>query len=203
MCWQDHNSKTTLNNDILKKNIDWTQVEKIELQGGEILAMKGAKELYIWLTKRMNKKVDIITNGRLINDEWADNLVNGSDQIEISVNASTKKTHELVNKGSNYEIVINNIRKLIQLKYKHNLNTKIVYKYTIVTENIHEFTDAIKLANSSGCDSITFGCDKRMLSFLNENPKLKENIKKELSSINYKELKVHVNTKILKWLGLL
>lgn len=46
------------------------------------------------------------------NHEWAEHLVYGSRKIRISVNAATKRTHELINKVSNYDKVIENIKKL-------------------------------------------------------------------------------------------
>jgi MoaA/NifB/PqqE/SkfB family radical SAM enzyme len=203
MCGQNSRSKDKLDNDILKKHIDWAQVESIELQGGEILAMKEAKELYLWLTREMNKKVNLITNGLLINDEWAEFLVRGSNWITISVNAATKKTHELVNKGSVFEKVIDNTKKLINLKEKYNLNTKIIFHHTTVKENLHELADAIYLANALGCDSINFGFDKHVLPFLKKNPALKEKIKQKISFVMNEGLKIDCETNRLEHMGLL
>lgn len=66
MCDADTNSKLCLDTEFAKKNIDWSKVEKIVLTGGEILAIAPAKELFLWLTREMNKKVDILSNGSLI-----------------------------------------------------------------------------------------------------------------------------------------
>ncbi len=88
--------------------------------------------MYLWLTKVMNKKVNLVTNETLINDEWAEHLVKGSRKIRISVNAATKKTHELVNKGSKYDKVVENIRKLIYHKHHLNLDTQITFHFTIL-----------------------------------------------------------------------
>jgi len=203
MCLQDHKSKVMLDNNALKNQIDWTKIEDIEFQGGEILAMKRAKELYLWLTQKMNKKVNLITNGMLINDEWAEHLAKGSNWIEISVNAATKKTHELVNRGSNYELVLDNIKKLIYFKDKYNLKTEIIYKYTIVKENLHEIADAIKFADALSCDFINVGYDVSVPVFLNGNLILKEKIRNEISSIMNEDLKLKISRKRLNYLGLL
>ncbi len=192
MCSQDHRAKITLDNNILKKNIDWSQVEDIEFQGGEILAMKNAKEMYIWLTEQMNKKVNLITNGTLINDEWAARIVKGSKWIAISVNAVTKKTHEIVNKGSKYERVIDNIKNLIHLKYHYNSNIIIDYKYTIVPENISEIADAIEFADSLGCDSITYGFSASVPRTLRENKELGERMKSKIYRLVNGNLKIEI-----------
>ena len=203
MCRQDHQNNLMLDSDILKKNINWSYVENIELQGGEILAMKDAKNMYLWLTKQMNKKVDLITNGVLINDEWAEHLVRGSRKIRISVNAASKKTHELINKGSNYEKVINNIRKLISLKQYHNLDVKIQYKFTIVPENINEIADAIEVADNLGCSKINFGYDHMVPSVIRENNELHEQLKNRLNQLVRSNLKIEIEQYRLRLLGLL
>jgi MoaA/NifB/PqqE/SkfB family radical SAM enzyme len=202
MCPQDHNNNLILNGDILRKNINWDQVDEIELQGGEVLAMKDAKKMYLWLTQQMGKKVNLITNGMLINDEWAEHLVQGSGKIRISVNAASKKTHELVNKGSNYEKVIDNIRKLIHLKHHHNLDVKIQYKFTITPENVREIADAIEVADNLGCDKINYGYDRTVPAILRGDKELREHLKHTIDRLVGSNLKIEVERCRLRLLGL-
>lgn len=203
MCPQDHQVNLTLASDILKKNISWSFVENIELQGGEVLAMKDAKEMYLWFTKQMNKKVNLITNGVLINDEWAEYLVHGSEKVRISLNAASKKTHELINKGSNFEKVINNIRKLISLKQQYNLDVKIQYKFTIVPENIYEIADAIEVAENLGCDKINYGYDSKVPSIIRTNNELRECLKHKINELIGSNLNMEIERSRLNLLGLL
>lgn len=183
MCWQNHNANIRLNNDILKNNIDWPKIENIELQGGEILAMKDACEMYLWLTQQMKRKVNIITNGLLINDKWADCLVKGSKKITISVNAATAKTHELVNCGSNFLKVENNIKKLVALKHRHGLAVEIWFKYTIVPENIKEIAAAIEVARDLGCSKISYGYSAEIIAFFQKHEDIRQEIKNTLSQV--------------------
>jgi MoaA/NifB/PqqE/SkfB family radical SAM enzyme len=185
MCPQEHFSKKTLDYDVIRKNVDWARVDEIEMQGGEILAMKDAKALYLWLTAGLGKKVNIITNGVLIDDAWADHLVKGADWIQISVNAATKLTHELVNRKSSFDRVIANIKKLVAAKQEYALAVRIIFKYTIVAENVHEIADAILFAEDIGCDEIHFGYDAKVRDYLENNPevmlKLRDDIARQLS----------------------
>lgn len=204
MCVQNHKSKIMIDNDILKKNIDWKKVDDIALQGGEILAMKNARQMYLWLTKRLNKKVNLITNGILINDDWADHLVRGSNWIQISVNAATKETHEIVNRKSSFTRVINNLKKMIDLKHQYGSDVEIIYKFTMVNENIHEIGKAIEFANSLGCDSIAFGYKNPNVPFLlNWDKKLKEEIRHEISRLVNSNLRIKIGMKRLEQLGLI
>jgi len=203
MCNQDHRSKIIINNEILKKNINFSLIEDIDFQGGEILAMKNAREMYLWLTKELSKKVNLITNGILINDDWADNLVKGSNWIQISVNAATKKTHEIVNKNSSYTRVLDNIKKMVHLKNRYCSNVEIVYKFTIVPENIHEISEAIELADHLGCDQIAFGFDESIPHFLQDNKPLSNTIKNRIALLKSSKLKVDIERKRLETLDLI
>jgi len=183
MCRQDHRSKTMLNNEILKENIQWSRVQEITLQGGEILCMKNAKEFYLWLTKTLRKKVDIITNGSLINDEWAEHLIRGSNWIQLSINAATKNTYELISQGMYFNKVIDTIKKLVHLNKQNFSKTKIKLHYTIIPENFHEIPDAILLADALGCDEISFSYDPSLEDFLLKNPLLKVRIQKKINKL--------------------
>lgn len=202
MCPQDHHNNLILDSDFLKKNVNWDQVEDIELQGGEVLAMKDAKNMYLWLTKQMGKKVNLITNGMLIDDEWAEHLVQGSRKIRISVNAAGKKTHELINKGSHYEKVIDNIRKLIHLKHHYNLDVKIQYKFTITPENVREIADAIEVADNLGCDKINYGYDRTVPALLKGDKELRDHLKHSIDRLVGSNLKIEVERCRLQLLGL-
>jgi MoaA/NifB/PqqE/SkfB family radical SAM enzyme len=204
MCQQDHKSKTVINSDFLKKNVNWSLVENIRLTGGEVLLIKGIKELYLFLTQKKGKKVDIITNGTLIDNEWASLLVKGSNQVQISINAATKKTHSLVNKGSNFDKVIHNVKLLIALKRNFQSSAQIIYKYTICDKNIHEMVDAIELAESLGCDMIGYGYDRTTVPFiLNKEVELRNQTKKRLVQLRSADLNVKIGLQPLQKLGLL
>lgn len=203
MCHQNHKDTTMLNSELLKKQIDWDKIDEVELQGGEILAMKEAKKFYLWLTQVKKKRVNVITNGMLINDEWAKHLVTGADWIQISVNAATKEVHEKVNQNSKYEQVIENIAKLTSAKKELNSSTRIIYKYCAVPENIHEIAKIIPLADKLGCDEVAFGYDGKMLQHLSSMEEYKETLKEELrAEINTKR-PIVIERKKLEHLGLL
>ncbi len=97
MCPQNHRLKIALKNDMLKRNIDWSRVDDIVIQGGEVLAIPSAKEFLIWLTEKMNKKIKLVTNGLLLNREWAERLIMGSEWVEVSVNFAFHSYHFLNN----------------------------------------------------------------------------------------------------------
>ena len=203
MCRQDHLSKITLDNRVLKKNISWQNIENIIFTGGEILAINNAKKLYLWLTRQMNKKVSLLTNGILLDNQWREHLLRGAKWIMISVNAATKKTGEFVNKGTNYEKLIDNIKKLILLKRQYSLDVKIIYKFTIVPENMHEIADAIVFAKELGCDKISYSYDEFVPFVLEKHKQAKERIKGELLRVIKGNPRIEIDRNRLEYLNLL
>jgi len=204
MCPQNHCLKTMLDNKTLKQNIDWSNVQDIILQGGEILAITQAKDFYLWLTKKQKKKVNLITNGMLIKNKWFKYLIEGSNWIQISVNAATETTHEKVNQGSKFDIVIDNIGKLVRTKATLKSNTEIIYKYTIIPENIDEIPLAIVFAEKLGCDSIQYGYSDDAFKLLRGNQGLCLKINEKITDLlTKKKLKLKIYKGGLWYLGLL
>jgi tetratricopeptide (TPR) repeat protein len=204
MCRQDHRLKIALKNEMLKKNIDWSRIEDVTFQGGEVLAIPSAKEFLIWLTEKMQKKIKLVTNGLLVNREWAERLARGSEWIEISVNAASKKTHEFVNKGSDFDRVIRNIKMLVDSKRRHSIKTEIRFHFTIVPENVQEIAQAVEFADRLGCDLIAYSFDSpRVENFLFRQKKTKEKIKSELFKLGSRNLKIRIQRNQLEQLGLI
>jgi MoaA/NifB/PqqE/SkfB family radical SAM enzyme len=202
MCDQDHRSRTALERATLERNVDWARVEDCELQGGEILAMREARAFYLWLTAR-GTRTSLITNGLLVDDEWAEHLARGARWVQVSVNASTKATHELVNHGSKFERVLGGLGRLVDTRRRLASDVAIVYKFTIVTANVHEIADAIGLAESLGCDEIAFGYDAPVPAYLAERPDLARALRQRLAGLLAAPRRIAVERTRLRYLGLL
>lgn len=196
MCEQNHDSLEMTDINVFKNNVDWSKVENIELQGGEILYMPGAKELYVWLTERLDKKLDVISNGTLLNELWAEKFVKGSKSIKISVNAASKAVYDLINRASNFDRVIENIKLLVSFKKKYKNQCQIIFHHTVIAENFHEMPDSIILADSLGCDEVSFCFTSSVKDFLFKNNKLVEAVKARLVNLLDSDIKVKVSNSV-------
>lgn len=204
MCPQDHRSGVSINSEVLKKNIDWSRIGDILLQGGEVLAMPEARKLLIWLIDKKHKKIKLVTNGLLINRQWAERLVSGSEWIEISVNAATKKMHEQVNRGSDFDRVIKNIKMLLEVKKATSSKAEIRFHFTIIPKNILEIAQAIRLASKLHCDIITFCYDHPATEyFLNGHREIRNKIREDISKAANDDLGVKIQRNHLGQLGLI
>jgi len=139
----------------------------------------------------------------LINDEWAEHLVLGSSWISVSVNAATKSVHEVVNLKSNFDRVILGIKRLVNQKRRHGRDVRIVYKFTIVPENLHQLADAIEVADALGCDDIAYGYANGVKEALEQNNDLRRGLMKRLQALSGRDLGVTIERNRLEHLGLM
>lgn len=179
MCWQDHKDKRSLDVTKLIENVDIKPFEDIELQGGETLLIPAAKSFFDYASFN-GKKVSVMTNGLPISDGWAEKIACNSSFLYISINAATKETHELVNQGSRWEIVLMNVQKLREAREKNRTELKIRGHMTIVVENLKEIPLFIKTFKKLGFDEIDFGFDKKVPDYLRSYPFKKIRLRLEI-----------------------
>lgn len=180
MCFQDHGNSVVVNPEAVKENIDFSSFEDICLWGGEPLCLPQTKQIFKYIAETVGKKVSMETNGMLIDDEWAKLIAKHGGYILFSLNAATKKTHELINRGSKWEKVLENIQKIRQQRAAFKSNVRILGHMTIVKENLSEIAMFIKSYKELGFDEINFNYDSKVFVYLNEKKSLKEKLKKEI-----------------------
>jgi MoaA/NifB/PqqE/SkfB family radical SAM enzyme len=100
--------------------------------------------------KRKNIYVELYDNFYFIDAKAADALVYLSvDKIFISLDAATKETYEKVRAGANFDTVINNIRRLLELRRFHNTPyPELSYHFIINKININEVVQFLDLVKS-------------------------------------------------------
>lgn len=202
MCRRSLKDKTSLDFDTIKKQIDLTPFDSIEIQGGEPLFIEAAKRFFDHASS-VNKKTSFLTNGILINDEWAKKIALHSSFIYFSLNAATKETHEFINKGSKWELVLENIQKVRNARNKLHTSVKIIGHMTIVMRNLEEIPLFIKIFSKLGFDSINFGYNIQVPFYLKCHPfktrKLRLKIKEAIRGLEVPSL---ISDYRLKLLGL-
>ncbi|OVE78102.1 hypothetical protein BVX98_01375 [bacterium F11] len=179
MCPQDHKRELSIDHERMAQNLDLTPFESIEIQGGEPMFIRSANRFYDYAASH-KKKVSFLTNGLLMNTNWAEKIAKHSGWIYVSLNAATKKTHEIVNRGSEWEKVMKNIQMLRTARNEHNTNLKIKGHMTIVKENIDEIPEFIQQHKAFGFDEIDFGFNFDIPLYLKTHPNTKRTLKKQV-----------------------
>jgi len=122
----------------------------------------------------------------------------GVDRIWISIDGATKKTYETIKKGSNFEKVLQNIKKFAELKNQLNSPLpELVFRYTLTNLNKEELPQFVELIHSlGGKEKLGDGCFIEFAGLLEfeENKKLNDQPSPEIiekTMQKAKELDVH------------
>jgi MoaA/NifB/PqqE/SkfB family radical SAM enzyme len=165
MCQQNGKSRDYLDHEKLIENIALSPFELVEIQGGEPLFIKPAR-LFFDFVASQGKKTSMLTNGMLVTERWAEKIARHGSFIHFSLNAASKETHERVNRGSRWEVVLRNIQRVRAAREKHQTDVSIRGHMTIVPENVHEVPLFIRKHQELGFDWIDFGFDFSVPQYL-------------------------------------
>lgn len=167
----------------LKENIDLGPFNEIVIQGGEPLFIPECLD-YLNFLGQQGKKYVLLTNGLLIDDDMANQLARDADRVCISINASSKATHEFVNRGSDYDMVLDNIQKLINARDNFDSDLVLHGRMTLTTSALHEIPLFIQSYEDIGFDRINFGYDRATVpQYLDANPDFKNSLSSEILQV--------------------
>lgn len=125
----DYKDRPLMNEDTFKLIADqcgeygaWVRISG----GGEPMLHPKAVEL-IEYAKQAGAKIGLITNGSRFNEENSRRLLEAQvDMIEFSVDAADPETYDRVRKGLNWDILVNNVRRMVELRNMLKSSTKII-----------------------------------------------------------------------------
>jgi len=133
--------------------------------------------------KKKDVFVELVESLYLMNDNWMRRLIElGINRIWVSIDGATKKTYESIKRGSNFELVIKNLKRFIELKKEMNSPLpEFCFRYVITKQNINEMDKFVKLISDVACSGdygegayIEFAglleFDKIMNMYVNEVP---------------------------------
>lgn len=93
---------------------------------------------------KKNLLTSILTNGLLLNNEVIIRLFDsGIDHIKISLQGANIKEYEMLRKSGVYDLVVNNVNKLVNYRNKHNYKTFIQASTSITDEPEYEVKDFV------------------------------------------------------------
>jgi radical SAM protein with 4Fe4S-binding SPASM domain len=94
--------------------------------GGEPMLHSKAVELMEY-AKKVGARVGLITNGSLFTEESSTRLLEAQiDMIEFSVDAEDPKTYAKVRRGLKWDVLLNNVKRMVELRNRVKSSTKII-----------------------------------------------------------------------------
>ena len=89
---------------------------------------------------------------------WAQRIVPVTSDVKISWNGSTKETQEAVMLGSNWELVLENVRTFIRVRDDHAASggnrCRVTFQLTFMEVNYRELPSMVRLAAGLGVDRV-------------------------------------------------
>lgn len=129
----------------------------------EFLMNPANKELYPTM------KIDLVTNGQLLNEKmWKKIKHNQFNSINVSCDGATKQSYEKIRVKGNWEILLNNLRFVAELRQQNVFNSFSI-SYVVIKSNHSEIAKFIDVMSEFNPDEIRF---QRVTGFIN----VKENI---------------------------
>lgn len=122
-------------------------LELITWQGGEVFLYKNFKELFLKAMENEYLKQIIITNGLLINEQWA-NLITKASHLDltISIDSIEKNIYEKLRFGAKFEQLLKNLECIKERRTMNNSNITVTMRTTISDENIYTLDKIVDFA---------------------------------------------------------
>jgi len=135
------------------------QAEMIDFTGGgEPLMQPG---LHGWIRDAVDAgcRAGFLTNGTLLTPDSARQLVDaGLDWIGFSLDGATADVYEAIRPGADFKRVCGSIAGISRLK--QGRCPQIILNFVMMTVNVHQLSDLVRLAADLGVDRINFKqCD--------------------------------------------
>ncbi|UCB53550.1 MAG: SPASM domain-containing protein, partial [Candidatus Zixiibacteriota bacterium] len=101
-------------------------------------------------------EINVSTNGILMNGKWTRRFASCDGlTVNVSLNAASAKTYRFLSQRDEFERIIENIRRLIELRNGRNSGSPlVVLSFVAIRENIVELPDFVRLAARLGADKV-------------------------------------------------
>lgn len=141
----------------------------INISGGEPFANDFIKSLYEKLLRRNKRpKLEIYTNGTLLNAGWMHKLADNFSLVLFSINAMNSDTYERIT-GLNvkyFYVALNNLNNILKLRGKKQ-SPYIMVNFVINNINYKEILEYAKYMDSIGIDYIEFNIIREKFNPIN------------------------------------
>lgn len=181
-----------------KKILDqFDNITRLTINGGEPLLNKDVKQMMEYCRKK-NIKLQVITNGLLMDEEMINCMVKNVTYLQISIDGATKEIYEKIRVNGKYDKLIRNIENLIEkikdVDKPSLIQQNINLNFVCMEQNYKEMDKIIDLASQVGIDNVHML--KYSKNFHIEDKEMLEqyeiiNNKDYLKKVNYTKVKAN------------
>jgi MoaA/NifB/PqqE/SkfB family radical SAM enzyme len=113
-------------------------LEAIDWQGGEVFTVNYFKELFTEAIKHKHIKHSIITNGLLIDRQWAEMFALSNTSITFSIDSVKKETYEAIRRKGDFNELLSKLKIINEAKKSANSGTILHLNAVIMRSNYKE-----------------------------------------------------------------
>jgi len=133
-------------------------VSTLRLQGGELFAIRGFRELMDDVAATVRRPIlSISTNGTMITEEWAERIVSTPfSNVTISIDGGTHQTFARLRRGADLEMVLGNIDRI--QRWKRRLGRELPHLdsfFVVMRSNFREIPQYLDLMVKHGVTDIS------------------------------------------------
>ena len=145
----------------LVQDLSKTKIKSIAFTGGGEPTMNPAlKDAIIYLKKNSNIQIGMYSNGSMMQRfDLFETIVESLEWIRVSIDAGNKKSYDdlrVTNSTNNFDVVLSNIKKLIQKKKELKSNIIIGVGFVVTQDNYKEVIDFANLFKNIDIDYCQF-----------------------------------------------
>ncbi|HSW51371.1 MAG TPA: radical SAM protein [Bryobacteraceae bacterium] len=164
-CYQAKNGESLLNVPEIAEKLRrelrtlYPYVSTLRLLGGEVLAMRGFGDLIDDVTAQVRRPIlSISTNGTLIDDEWAERLVQTPfSSVTLSIDGATRATYNRIRRGADLDQVLANIDRLQRRKARERSDLPYLDSFFVVMRsNFREIPQYLELMREHAMLDVAF-----------------------------------------------
>jgi MoaA/NifB/PqqE/SkfB family radical SAM enzyme len=134
----------------------WDNYLTVVLTGGEPFLRKDIFEIINYGVDK-NIKIEVVSNGSLIDSEFADKIIRSKlSNIAISLDGAKEETHDAIRQKGAYKKTLAAIENLVTAKKKNSYGPQISVWTTIMKENVKELFDIISLVRDLGVECLVY-----------------------------------------------
>jgi len=134
----------------------WNNNSVMVITGGEPFLNKNIFDIIKYGVVR-NLKIEIVSNGSLIDNELAEKIVaSGLQNIAISLDGANEETHDYIREKGAFKKALNAIKLLTEIKKTKGMGPQISVWTTIMKENVRELYDIIPLVKDFGVECLVY-----------------------------------------------
>lgn len=137
-------------------------LESVFWQGGEAFVSKHFKGLFREAVRHPYLQSTLVTNGLLIDDEWAELIVGSGSAVVNSIDGGTKETYEEIRRWGKWEDLEASLGALNRARDRRK-GTRgrwerfdLIFQMTVMKENCHEILDAVEFARRHRFTAVNF-----------------------------------------------